>query len=301
MNNNIDILLWGIYFCDLIFNGLDEFPQIGKEIYSNSFHIVPGACFTTALALTRLGIQTGWSCDFGNDLFSNFVLDNAKNLGINNQFFQYHNFPINRVTASLSYPQNRAFISFIDDVPQTPIEPSIKSHHPKWLLLPHLHYGPEYTNLFEVARQCGVKIYMDCQSINVTLQTSGVIEALKSVDVFAPNYSESLQLTGENNIHDAITCLSKLTPTVVIKLGSDGAIARQGDYEIAIEGLKVQVVDTTGAGDCFNAGFLYGKIKNATLDDCIKYGNICGALSTGDFGGCAAPTKEQMETYLCNQ
>ena len=70
MSHDYDVLLLGGYFCDLIFTGLPEMPQLGAEVYGSAFDMVPGASYTTALALRRLDLRAGWACDFGDDLFS---------------------------------------------------------------------------------------------------------------------------------------------------------------------------------------------------------------------------------------
>jgi sugar/nucleoside kinase (ribokinase family) len=74
-------------------------------------------------------------------------------------------------------------------------------------------------------------------------------------------------------------------PTVVVKLGPEGAIARKGDETVRREGFEVDVVDTTGAGDSFNAGFLHGYLAGMDLAECVDLGNACGALSTRAPGG----------------
>ena len=76
--SRFQVLVWGVYFFDLIYTGLEEFPRFGREVYSRDFDFHPGGCFTTVLALNRLGVRTSWACDFGNDLFSQLVLDRAR-------------------------------------------------------------------------------------------------------------------------------------------------------------------------------------------------------------------------------
>lgn len=117
---------------------------------------------------------------------------------------------------------------------------------------------------------------MDCQSNEATLQDAGVVEAIRSVDVFAPNATEAQRLTGEGSVEEALACLAELAPLVLIKLGKDGVIARQGKQVVRSPAIKVEVVDTTGAGDCFNAGFLYGHLNGKPLEACLRYGNLCG-------------------------
>ncbi|GAC1356309.1 MAG: carbohydrate kinase family protein [Herpetosiphon sp.] len=296
--HNYDVLLCDSWFCDLVFTGLTVLPQVGTEIFAPQFSMVPGGTFTAAVALRRLGLRVGWSCDFGNDDFSQFVLKALQREDIDGTHFRFHEANVRRVTVSLSYPHDRAFVTFVDALPSVPIVPLISRHRPRVVLLNGLRYGPELAQLVAAARAAGSRVYMDCQSHNLTLATEGVIDALQMVDIFAPNAAEALQLTGAATIDEALAQLAELTPTVILKLGRDGAIARQGSTVIHVPIIPVSTVDTTSAGDCFNTGFLYGYLRGAGLQSCVRYGNISAGLKTTAVGIEATPTAEQLEGWL---
>jgi sugar/nucleoside kinase (ribokinase family) len=298
MPHDYDVLLIGGYFCDLIFTGLPEMPRLGAEIYGSAFDMVPGAAFTTALALRRLELRAGWACDFGDDFFSQFVLDTARREGLDSSLFRLHTGPLRRVTAALSFPHERAFVSFTDELtPASPI-PLIERHRPRAVLFSGLWYGPEHTRICAAAHDAGALVYMDCQCVTATLATPGLVESLRSVDIFAPNASEALQITGAATVEAALAQLAALTPLVIVKHGAEGALAQTCGRVARMPGITVDVFDTTGAGDCFNAGFLYGHLHGLPLEDCLRRGNICGGLSTTARGGAAAPSAAQVEEWL---
>jgi len=85
-----------------------------------------------------------------------------------------------------------------------------------------------------------------------------------------------------------LEALSKEVPTVVIKCGPQGAIAKHDGKEFRAAPASVQPVDTVGAGDSFNAGFLHKFVRGANLQDCLEYGNVAAALSTTRAGGTEA-------------
>jgi len=86
---------------------------------------------------------------------------------------------------------------------------------------------------------------------------------------------------------------------VVMKDGSRGATAYQRGVREQVQALPVKCVDTTGAGDSFDAGFLYAYINGLSLADCLRHGNVCGGLATTAAGGAvAAPTLEEMRKWL---
>ena len=298
MHHDYDVLLLGGYFCDLIFTGLPEMPHLGAEVYGTGFDMVPGAAFTTAIACRRLGLRVGWSCDFGDDFFSRFVLDAAQREGLPADLFRLHPFPLRQVSVSMSFPHDRSFISFAEPFDRPSPVPLIERHRPRAVLLSSLSYGDRHAALVEAAHGAGGLVYMDCQCNPATLETPGVIEALRRVDIFAPNETEALRLTGTPTLDAALDRLAALTSLVIVKRGAAGALARSAGREVRAPALSVAAFDTTGAGDCFNAGFLYGYLAGRPLEICLRCGNICGGLSTTAHGGGGLPTAARVEEVL---
>jgi sugar/nucleoside kinase (ribokinase family) len=293
-----DVILFARYFCDLIFTGLPELPRLGADLFGTSFDMVPGAGFSTALAFKRLGLRAGWVCDFGDDFFSQFVLDAARREGLDSSLFRLHAFPLRQVSVAFSFPHDRGFISYVDAYERPAPAPLIARHRPRVALLSSLSYGDEQAALAAAARAAGTLVYMDCQSQSVSLATPGVAEALQRVDIFAPNGAEAMALTGALTVENALAQLAALTSLVIIKCGAAGAIAQSGAQIVSVPAIPVEVFDTTGAGDCFNAGFLYGYLRGETLESCLRYGNICGGLSTTARGGAAAPSAAQVNEWV---
>lgn len=303
MPGSYEVIVAGDYFADLIFNGLPGMPQLGTEIYASRFTMVPGGTYNSVLALHRLGVRTGWVCDFGSDLFSQFVLERIESEGIDSSLFRLHDRPFQRITASLSFPNDRAFVSYIDEKYMSPgvVTPVVLAQHPAFLVLPGLSYGEEHIRLVNAAHQVGSTVYMDCQGNSATLAaTPGLCDSIGSVDFFAPNLSEAFQLTGEDTVEKALETLSQFTSTVIIKMGEKGCMARKRDQLVRLPAIKVDTVDTTGAGDCFNAGFIYGCLKKYPFEQCLLLGNICGGISTTLPGSSGVPYLNQVETAFKN-
>jgi sugar/nucleoside kinase (ribokinase family) len=298
MTHDYDVLMPGVYFCDLIFTGLPSLPRLGADLFGTGFDMAPGGLFMTALAFQRLGVRAGWSCDFGDDIFSRFVLDAAGQAGLDTRLFRRHPFPVRRISVALSYPHDRGFVSFMDDVAAPPLLPLIERYRPRCLLLPHLHYDEGSIAAIAAARQHGCLVYMDCQYTDATLATPGVAAALRAADIFAPNAGEAMQLTGAASTDEALARLAELSPLPIIKCGGDGAVAWAGERAVRVPALSITTVDTTGAGDCFNAGFLHGYLSGESLESCLRRGNICGGLKATARGLAGIPTAEQVELRL---
>jgi sugar/nucleoside kinase (ribokinase family) len=116
----------------------------------------------------------------------------------------------------------------------------------------------------------------------------GLEEALRYVDVFLPNEREAQKAAGVEGVESAIAKLAKMIPLVVVKVGSEGAIAQRGGERFTSRPLKVGCVDAVGAGDSFDAGFLHEYVRGSDLEKCLRAGNLAGALSTTRAGGTEA-------------
>jgi sugar/nucleoside kinase (ribokinase family) len=127
----------------------------------------------------------------------------------------------------------------------------------------------------------------------------GFESLLPLVDVFLPNENEALALTNQANEEAALEKLARLCPTVAVKLGARGAIARQNDKVVQTKALKINVVDAVCAGDTFDSGFLFGYLNGWTLEQCLELASVCGSLSTREAGGTKAqPILEEALEYV---
>lgn len=294
-----DVLLTGVYFCDLIFTGLPKMPVLGQEIFGSGFDMLPGGTFNTAIALHRLGLKVGWQCDFGNDFFSRFVLDAARQAGLDDRYFRVRETPLRNLTVSLSFTEDRAFVTFADLYRPPSVARLLEAGRTRCVVLPVFYHKPDILTLAERLHAQGGILFMDCAQSDATLDTPGVIDALRAVDVFAPNEAEALHLTGAETIEDALAILAEIIPLILLKRGAKGAIARQGGTTIAAPALAgLEVIDTTGAGDCFNAGFLSGYLRGQPLERCLALGAVVGGLSTGARGTQNVPTIDEAERHL---
>ncbi len=298
MRIDYDVIVSGWYFCDLIFTGLPEIPALGTEVFGTGFDMVPGGMFNIVAALRRMGLHVGWSVTYGNDFFSQFFLNEARREGLDESLFRYIDKPRRIITASFSLPSDRGFISYVEPCEEVDEFKLLRANHTRCYMTCAQWSNPRINEIkAEVHRQDGL-YFMDPQYTEVTLESPGVIEIIKGIDVFSPNESEALKLTGASDIETALDILCTYATLVVIKRGPRGAIAQDQHNKAAVPAIPVDVVDTTGAGDCFNAGFISAYLKGESLETCLLYGNICGGLSTTARGVGSAPTIEKVKQYI---
>jgi sugar/nucleoside kinase (ribokinase family) len=145
-----------------------------------------------------------------------------------------------------------------------------------------------FARIFREAKQNGLTTSFDPNSDPTQTWRGGIREVFAHTDVLFLNEMEAARLTRQKDLDHALKCLSQTAPCVVVKRGQRGAIAIQGEKLNSVRGFKVKAVDTTGAGDCFAAGFISGYVEGLSVRKCLALGNACGALSTTRPGGTAA-------------
>ena len=296
-----DVIVVGDYSVDLIFNGLPQFPVLGKEIVGSGFEMVPGGAYNAALAMHRLGLKVGWAADFGDDDFSRFTLARARAGGLDDTLFVQHRRPLRRITAALSYPEERAFVTYVDPEPGTPAAlKALMTASAPVLFISGVYYGSLHSAGSALVRAKRMKVFMDGNSDDeVTLANPAVRRSLHVADAFLPNAAEARRITGKSDLDEAMAALVALCPLVIVKDGANGSYARTGGATLHAPGIAVTPVDTTGAGDCFSAGFLRAWFDDRPLAECLRWGNIVGGLSTTAFGGTGRPvTTAEVEPLL---
>jgi sugar/nucleoside kinase (ribokinase family) len=292
------VLVAGAYSVDLVFRNLAGPVAFGSEVWAQTLGMVPGGAFTLAMGLRRLGRAVVWAADFGSDVFSQETLAAARAEGLDERGFRHHAQPVRNVTVVLTNPQDRAMIAYEDPVTPRPLEELIATYRPAVVMLPYLQYGPEVSTALDVAARHGTQVFMDCQDYAGHLGMPDVHKVLSQVQVFAPNETEALRITGAASVEEALDVLADLVPTVVIKRGSNGAVAAENGQCAIQASLPVRVVDTTGAGDCFNVGFLHQRLAGGSLTECLAAGVACGAAATTGAGSSAALNEAGLKMWL---
>ncbi|MFG3406527.1 carbohydrate kinase family protein [Streptomyces sp. NPDC048142] len=292
------VLVAGAYSVDLVLTDLRGPVSAGTEVGAGGLDMVPGGAFTLAMGLHRLGRRAVWAADFGTDVFSGEVLATARREGMDEAGFRHHQRPVRNVTVALSDRRDRAMISYEDPVTARPLAELIEVFRPAVVMLPFLRFGPDTTEALETAARHGARVFMDCQDYPGHIGMDDVRKALGRVDVFAPNASEALRVTGADTVDEALVLLADLVPTVVIKQGSAGAIASANGRRAARAALTVPVVDTTGAGDCFNVGFVHRWMVGSPLTDCLAAGVACGTAAVTGPGSSNALNADELAARL---
>jgi sugar/nucleoside kinase (ribokinase family) len=162
--------------------------------------------------------------------------------------------------------------------------------------------GIDAKTVFSRARECGAKTYADTTPLAGDESIDMIADALPTLDVFAPSYSEAVILLNMKDPREmAEELLSRGVGTAVIKIGADGCILGDKDGIVHVPAYKTEVSNTTGAGDNFSAGFLCGLCRGYSKISCAKLGNAAGAITVSSIASTGAVKSfAQVENFIAS-
>jgi sugar/nucleoside kinase (ribokinase family) len=300
------VLVAGELNVDIILQGYRTFPEPGKEVLVDDFVMVLGsASAICAMGLARLGNPVSFLGKVGDDPWGAYCVEALTGRGIDVSRVARDPAIKTGVTVAITSPRDRALVSFLgsinaltpEDLPLQALAGFDHLHISSFFLQDRL--GPGCAGVFARARETGLTTSLDPGFDPSEGWDSGLRETLEQVDVFFPNEVELRGLSRCDDPSEGLRRLDNRHTLVVAKLGADGAMALDGGRPIHVPAFKVSPLDTTGAGDSFNSGFLHAWLRGAPLRDCLRLGSACGALSTRGLGGTARqPTLEEAEALM---
>jgi len=279
----------------LILYGLPATLEPEREHVADNFAITLGSSSAIfAHNISLLGSRVGFTSCIGGDPLGKFCVDRLQESGVDVSGVQTLSGKTTGVTVILPLARQRQILTYLGttldlqfaDLDLNYLRSASHFHLSSFFLLRRIR--PRIPELFSQMKQSGLTTSLDTNDDPDDVWADDVKAVLKSVDIFLPNEREACKLTRAKNVNDALEALSQLVPIVVIKCGPKGVIARRGKNHFHTPSLSVQPVDTVGASDSFNAGFLHKFILRCNLEECLEYGNAVAALSTTRAGGTEA-------------
>ncbi len=294
-------LIIGDLNVDLVVAGINGPLRKGSEVTAqNHFLDIGGSGGIFTAVLSELGIKTYIISKISNDFFGNYLIKRLKSHGAGIDKVLVEEDKDTGVTLSLSYAEDKIQISSVEMVKKFNVNNIIFEGLEN---IKHIHFTSYY--MMDGLKDDYIKIisrikkkYRDITfSMDTNDDPSGrwgreIYNILPLIDIFLINKKEALMITKKDNISDALEELSGIIKTVVIKLGKKGYIAKDNGKIYNGDSLTVDFKDSTGAGDNFDAGFIYGFLNNMGSEKSLRIGNICGAKSVEYLGGVG--TKEKF-------
>ncbi|MGA2418728.1 MAG: carbohydrate kinase family protein [Candidatus Acidiferrum sp.] len=292
---NLDVSVIGELNLDLILYGLPEQLVLEREHLAKELSITLGsssAIFAHNLAL--LGNKVGFSSCIGSDPFGEICLKRLGEGGVD--LSRVRRLPGKTTGLTVILPQRKQ--RFILTYPGTMYDLTERELELSYLFsAKHLHVSSYFLQkgirahlieIFRKAKEAGLSTSLDTND-DPEDRWSGDIQLLfKYVDILLPNEREACKLAQTNDLERAAQLLSQKVPILVIKRGSQGAMALANKEKFSGFPPVVDMADPVGAGDSFDAGFVHQYIRGAKVEECLKFANLVGALSVTRAGGTEA-------------
>jgi sugar/nucleoside kinase (ribokinase family) len=296
MLNQTDVIVVGELNVDLILNRIDSFPEMGKEKLARDMTLTLGSSSAIfASNLSSLGTSVSFLGKIGEDSFGDLVISSLQSKGVDTKTIIRSRELKTGATIVLNFDEDRAMVTHagamealvLDDISESDLKNAKHLHFSSYFLQPGMKKS--IGKMFEMAKRNGLTTSFDAQwdpEENWDLDLQSV---LPYVDVFLPNKQELLNLTKKPTIEEALDDIASIANITIVKMGNRGSL-------LSVDGEKIEkkaflnnnVVDAIGAGDSFNAGFIYKFIQNYPVRDCQEFGNLTGAISTTAAGGTTA-------------
>ena len=302
----VPVLVIGELNVDLILSGRGDLPAFGIEIIVQDFAMTLGsASAICASGLARLGRPVSFAGKVGQDPWGDYCLRVLREAGVTLDAVVSDPRAKTGVTVSITAPHDRALVTYpgamatfmAGDLPDDLFRSPGHLHVSSFFLQSGMRSS--WCTVFELARASGWTISLDPGCDPANAWDPDLVALLPFVDVLLPNEVELQALTGEPDPGEAIRRLANGHTLTIAKLGARGAMALVDGQPVLVAPPPMTPVDTTGAGDSFNAGFLHAWLDGQPVRAALRSGVACGALSTQGLGGVAAqPTAAALARCL---
>ncbi|ASJ75486.1 carbohydrate kinase family protein [Granulosicoccus antarcticus] len=282
--SNTGVLSAGRIYCDLNFSGIERMPVLGQEVFADELSLhAGGGAFITAAYVAALGRASVLMGTLPVQPFASIIEHEAVQRGVGLHYCSMPTQAAPQLTVAMSMAGERAFLTSRQGAALPDNHADILQSSIGGSGIRHLHIGElstllEYPQLVELAQAAGLSVSLDCAWDDACLEHSHIGELIAQVDIFLPNEIEMEQLRA-NGIDEYCAALT------VVKQGAAGATAHVKGRSVTGSAEPVPVVDTIGAGDAFNAGFITAWLQKRDLVACLSLGNACGALAVTRRGG----------------
>ncbi len=293
---DFDVAIAGEVNLDLILYGLDREIPLDREILGDNFEMTLGSSSAIlAHNLSVLGMRTAFVTRVGSDELGRIAIERlAESRTDLSHVIRSAGGTKTGVTIILPHGRSRRILTYpgimfemtCADLDIEYLASARHFHLSSLFLQKGLHAG--LPDLLRTLKRRGLTISLDTND-DPEDRWDGVLEAiLPEVDLLLPNEDEIRRIVRRETVEEALDLLGQRIPLIAVKCGPRGSLVQRGSERIPAPPVTVTPVDTIGAGDSFNAGFLTAWLRGESLQACGRAGNITGALSTLRPGGTEA-------------
>jgi sugar/nucleoside kinase (ribokinase family) len=293
MKKLFDVTIAGEINMDLILYGLPEVMPLERELLASGFGMTLGSSSAiVAHNLAALGVSVGFITRLGDDPLGNIALERLGEKGVDISCVKRVSGGTSTgVTILLTHEGKRHILTY----PGTMFEmaaadldmaylASARHFHLSSLFL-HKALQPDLPGILRQLKSEGLSLSLDTNDDPEDNWGAPLDEVLGIVDILLPNEDEACRISGKSDAESAIEALAKRVPLVAIKCGKRGSLVEKAGRRWSVPAQPVTPVDTIGAGDSFDAGFIAAYLRGEAPEACAAFGNRTAALSTLRPGG----------------
>ena len=290
-----DLAIAGELNLDLILYGLPLLMETERDLLGTNFVSTLGSSSAiVAHNAAALGLRVRFATVVGDDDFGRIAIDRLRQVGVETSDAVIDPSLTTGVTILLPHGDVRHSLSYLGSIATLTAE---HLHFDSLTQARHFHISSLYLQTGLHRGIVDVLRYLKAAGLSISLDTNDdpankwgppLYEVLPFVDIFMPNESEICRMTGSVDLDVAIRAFEDKVPTIIVKRGKSGCRVKHRGQITEVPGVTVNPIDTIGAGDSFDAGFLYAYLKGYEPMTAARAGNITGALSTLSNGGTEA-------------
>jgi len=262
-----------------------------KQTYASG-----GSAANTIHGLAGLGVDSSFIGKVGNDQMGDFFNTDLKKSNISPNLIRSKN-ATGRAIAFITNDAERTFATHLGaavelaakDITETTFSEYDYLHIEGYLVQNH----ELLEHALKLAKNLGMQVSLDLASYNVVEDNLNFLKKMVSnyVDVLFANEEEASAFTGNEDPAKALDILAELVDIAIVKVGKEGSMVKKGDSIYPITTDQVKSIDTTGAGDLYASGFLYGLVKNLSIPVCGKIGSLLASQVIQEMGAKIKPEK----------
>ena len=305
----MDVLSLGIFVADVLGKPIDHFPEKGKLVLFDELEIHTGGCANnTAIALTRLGVSVGAMGKLGNDRFGDLILHTLAENQVDTAGIQRDvNVNTSFTFVAIASDGERSFCHYIgangelseDDLNWDIIKTAKILHIAGALVMPRFD-GQPMANVLQKAKTLGITTSLDTAWDATGKWLETLEPCLPFVDIFLPSLTEAQHLTGKSEVREISTFFRNYgISTIGLKMGERGSYVSTPEEELFVPAYPVNIVDATGAGDAYVAGFLTGTVKGWDLKTTAELASATGAACVTAIGTTAGIQNLEETMKIC--
>jgi len=310
---DLDVLVVGEINPDIVVSDPDPRPRFGQgERFVDGITLTIGSSSAImACGAARLGLRVAMVGVVGDDAMGRFMLEALRERGVDTTACRTDPDLPTPASVILATPHDRAILTSVgtfgalraSDVPDALMARARHLHVGSWFV--QEASGAALAGLAARACAAGLTVSVDPNGDPLDRWDGGFRAFAADANLVLPNAAEACRIARVDDPAEAARRLAipgadGRGPVVAVKLGGDGALAATPSGELVrATAMAVDPVDTIGAGDSFDAGFLATWLDGLPLEDCLRFGVVCGSLSTLGVGGTEAqPTRDEVEAVL---